>query len=169
MDYGQKGQSKDTDPAFFTAGVGNIPAEQNTFEAENNLDLTNQADTWAPERNHQTIGSRAMNLSRQSESHITREELEERFRDVIDLAPPPTPAPEVEGAAQPVTTTFSVTDIRTEGDHINSAAIREVDSTLLKLSQTGNISDFYATIRGDDNHPGMVRANLKNSFNREVK
>ena len=169
MDYGQKMQSNDTEQAFFTTGVGNIPAEQNTFESENNLDLTNQADTWAPERDHQIIGNRVANLSSRGETHISREQLEERFRDVIDLAPPPVPTIELPTHSESNVSTSDVAEIRTEGDHINRGAIRVIDAAMFKLNQTGNISDFYTTIRGGEGTPGLVRANLKNSFNREVK
>ena len=59
MDYGQK-QSTDGSQAFFTAGVGNLAAEKNTYEAENNLDLTNDATSWAPEHDLRNIGNRAI-------------------------------------------------------------------------------------------------------------
>ena len=46
MDYTSKGQTVYEPKDFFTPGVGDIPVNQNTFEAENNLDLTNNQTSW---------------------------------------------------------------------------------------------------------------------------
>jgi hypothetical protein len=63
---------------------------------------------------------------------------------------------------------FDETVIKTEGDHVSHATLIEINKTIAKLDHTGNAADFYAAIRGDDTHPGMVRNNLKNSFGRDV-
>ena len=67
MDYSQKGQLANEPSSFFTPGVGNIPANQNTYEEENNLDLTNDQTPWnvdkASSENIRAIGNRAISSS----------------------------------------------------------------------------------------------------------
>ena len=155
--------------AFFTAGVGNIPADQNSFESENNLDLTNNSTSWAPEHDMRSIGNKAI-LSpeiptSQPETNTPIDNPKDTLQETIDVLAPPTSE-----LSQPTTgsTAFDSKLIRTDGDHISKKAISEVDHVISKFTQAGDAADLYATIRGDDTHPGMVRDNLKNSFNREV-
>ena len=162
MDYSQKGQPLKTDQGFFTPGVGNTPENQNIFEPEDNLNLNN----WSLERDHRNIGSKVIgspeNLGKDRElpdipqEKVAQEELGEIAAELV----PPEITPSVPA--------FNPNLIRTEGDRINGATLSEIDHVESKLKQTGNAADFYATIRGDDNNPGMMRGNLKNSFNREV-
>ena len=53
--------------------------------------------------------------------------------------------------------------IRTEGDHIAKSAIKEIQHAEDKLSQTGDISNFYVEVRQE-----MMPANLDNSYNRKL-
>lgn len=47
MDYGHVSQSSSSSSSdFFTAGAGTNEVDQNTFESENNLDLTNNITSW---------------------------------------------------------------------------------------------------------------------------
>lgn len=168
MDYGQTKNSQNNQ-AFFTAGVGNLPEDQNSFEAENNLNLSNDAASWLPERDTRTIGSKAIFST--AEVPITAE-LVEKTPDLgtPDLAPPPdmSMAPAVPTLEEIKPIQFDAHAIKTEGDHISGRAISEIHRTIDALEKTGNTADFYAAIRGDENNPGMVRNNLKNSYGREV-
>ena len=169
MDYNQKGQLTNEPNSFFTSGVGNIPADQNIYEKENNLDLTNNQAPWntnvIPPENIRAIGNRAISSSEGFiESRVENQPPEEKTESVttIDTFAPSTLNDTIEKIS------FNASLIRTDGDRINKSAISEVDDVVSKLAQTGNTADFYATVRGDEKHPGMVRANLKNSYNREV-
>ena len=170
MDYGQTKQP--IDPQFFTAGVGDLPASQNTYEAENNLDLTNEATSWAT-RDLRGIGNKAI-FSAEDPSDATETinqeaitvDSKESLPEIIDVVAPPTANLESDPAAKIIP--FDPKLIRTDGDRISSGTVSEVNHVISKLTQTGKASDFYATIRGDETHPGMVRENLKNSYNREV-
>lgn len=168
MDYGQK-QSTDGSQAFFTAGVGNLAAEKNTYEAENNLDLTNDTTSWAPERDLRNIGNKAIFSPEeiQNPEEKTGTKNPANPGEMIEMvAPPGVDLTEKIDTKNPIA--FDPKLIRTDGDHINRRTISEVNHTIAEFNQTGNAADFYAAIRGDDNNPGMVRNNLKNSYNREV-
>ena len=187
MDYGQTKKPSDSQ-SFFTAGVGDLPEEQNTFESENNLNLDNSGASWAPSRDPRNIGSRAIFSapepvpSLENEKNVSAEPgmtLVEKpdLPTDIELAPPemnglpemPNFTPAAAPTLDPVKEVpFDETAIKTEGDHVNHATLTEIDKTIAKLDHTGNAADFYAAIRGDDTHPGMVRNNLKNSFGRDV-
>ena len=187
MDYGQTKKSSDSQ-SFFTAGVGDLPEDQNSFEAENNLNLDNTGASWAPTRDPRSIGSRAIfsapepvpSLENESvvsaEPGMTLVEKPDLPTD-IELAPPemnglpemPNFTPAATPTLEPVKEVpFDETAIKTEGDHVSHATLIEINKTIAKLDNTGNAADFYAAIRGDDTHPGMVRNNLKNSFGRDV-
>lgn len=64
MDYGQTGQAEQPQ-AFFTAGAGTNDVNVNTFGAENNLDLSNEAASWASpvETTRQGIGAGALGVT----------------------------------------------------------------------------------------------------------
>ena len=169
MDYSQKGQLTNEPGSFFTPGVGNIPANQNTYEKENNLDLTNDQTPWnvdkASSENIRAIGNRAISSSENiTDSRAESQPLEEIIESVApqDMVTPPVSENIIEKIS------YDASLIRTDGDRINKSAISEVSSVISEFNQTGNTANFYATVRGDDEHPGMVRANLKNSYNREV-
>jgi hypothetical protein len=91
--------------------------------------------------------------------------MEEELKKAAVLLQPQAPAPDAMPNVIPV---FDPKLIRTEGDKISRATLVEVEKTEAKFYQTGDTAEFYASIRGDENNPGMVRNNLKNSFNREV-
>ncbi|MBO4276662.1 hypothetical protein J5868_03110 [Candidatus Saccharibacteria bacterium] len=169
MDYSQKGQLANEPSSFFTPGVGNIPANQNTYEEENNLDLTNDQTPWnvdkASSENIRAIGNRAISSSENiAESRAESQPLGEMIESVVPQDMVTSPASE--NIIEKIS--YDASLIRTDGDRINKSAISEVSSVISEFNQTGSTANFYATVRGDDEHPGMVRANLKNSYNREV-
>ena len=189
MDFGHNGQdpirhASASEQPFFTAGQGNDMPERNDFEPENNLDLSNKASTWGI-TNYQS-DAQAMNLfSTQEAIHSSKEEtitvsqeatLQNNTENTLERAPkmPPSLPDFVLDAPGPIDTfesnniNFSEHSIRTEGDHLNKAAVKEVETVIATLDSTGNVADFYSAIRGDAKHPGMMQTNLKNSFNREV-
>lgn len=167
MDYGQTKKSQN-DQGFFTAGVGNLPEDQNTFEAENNLNLSNDMASWSPERDTRSFGNRV--ISSTTEAPLDAELIpKEGPLEAPDLTPPPMmgdPVPAALEGIKPLP--FDERAIRTEGDHISSRTLAEIHRTINVLNETGNIADFYSAIRGDENNAGMVRNNLKNSYGREV-
>ena len=163
MDYSQKGQTNSQ--AFFTAGVGDTPVEQNnTGESLN-------TSSWSPDfelpDNSREIGGRAIQLSKERAEieAASKQLMEEELKKAAVLLQPQAPAPEAMPNVIPV---FDPKMIRTEGDKISRETLVEVGKTEAKFYQTGDTAEFYASIRGDENNPGMVRNNLKNSFNREV-
>lgn len=187
MDYGQTKKPSDSQ-SFFTAGVGELPEDQNSFEAENNLNLDNTGASWAPTRDPRNIGSRAIFSAPEPVPSLDNQEIvsvepemtlveKPNLPTDVELAPPevgglpemPNFTPEGALALNPVKEVpFNEKVIKTEGDHVSHATLAEIEKTISKLNHTGNVADFYAAIRGDDAHPGMVRNNLKNSFGRDV-
>lgn len=171
MDYTRKGQSVYEPKDFFTSGVGDIPANQNTFESENNLDLTNNQTSWDQgeiRQNVRSIGNTAISTPEVLKSG-EQDYLEYQPHEMVEVIAPPNMEPSdaiIKDAISAVH--FDPKLIRTDGDRIGKTALTEVDNVIQGLNQTGDAADFYATVRGDNNHPGMVRANLKNSYNREV-
>ena len=174
MDYGHKGQSDYTQP-FFTAGVGVESPFQNTTEPENNLDLTNQ-HSWSEDQSFQSIGNKAITLPNDipdnSEQLSNQEVLSPSvpINETVNASLPPgmimNNAPEASDFS-PVES-YDSKIIRTKGEHLTKDTVAEIDHQITKLKQTGNVSDFYTSIRGNQNTPGMMRQNLKNSYNREV-
>ncbi len=155
---------------FFTAGVGNLPENQNSFEAENNLDLSSPDNaSWLPNRDPRNLGNRAIFSSNNEILTPSIEEIQEEVEQTpAELTPPPMfPTEEIitEPAPEPQ---FDASVIKTKGDRVSHATLAEIDRTISKLNKTGDINSFYVAIRGDENTPGMVRNNLKNSFGRDV-
>lgn len=156
---------------FFTAGVGVVSEDQNTFEAENNLDLSSAGTaSWMPDRDPRSLGNKAIFSTNTEIPTPSLEEEPKTEQKPEDLTPPPmfpTPDMATVPAPEPVPE-FDSKAIRTEGDHVNHAALVEIERIVSKLNKTGDVASFYAAVRGDENTPGMVRDNLKNSFGREV-
>lgn len=63
---------------------------------------------------------------------------------------------------------YNPVNIKTSGDKLEKSTIPEVDNVIAELSQTGNLNSFYDEIRGSDQKPGMMEANLKNSYGRKL-
>ena len=173
MDYGQASQNTQgiglsgADQIFFTSGAGTNDDGRNTFESENNLDLTNAASSWGdvstrPE-NHRSIGNAAIFSPNSQSTQIDSNENLQNLGEIMDVDPllPPT----AQSSAQdwnPNIVRFDSKAILTEGDHVSKSTLREVDLATAKLGQDGNIADFYSEIRD------MMEANLDNSYNRKL-
>ena len=71
---------------------------------------------------------------------------------ITDLEPP-------SPVQMPISATINRATIHTENDHLTDAAIREVDSAIERLSQTGDLATFYEEARD------LTEANLGNSYN----
>ena len=195
MDFGHNGKDASrrdsaSEQPFFTAGQGNIVPERNDFEPENNIDLSNTETTWeitdstpvpkaifspnTPESSSNTSESVLGHLETQAKPQdaISRPEQETISEETLKM-PPSLPdfisdAPGSLDTFESKNVNFSEHSIRTEGDRLSKAALKEVESTISAFESTGNVADFYSAIRGDAKHPGMMQANLKNSFGREV-
>lgn len=183
MDYGQhksdsrvagifSGTNQYQEPAenpYFTAGVGNQPADQNDYEKENNLDEENwqrsleisaPVDLPSPEQ----IKDKQEN---KSPTPISSEQLREttkapEFGEIISISP------NTSNSATAATRKYNPTSIRTTGDRLEKSAITEVDNAFNELDQTRDLNNFYNEIRGTDEVPGMYEVNLGNSYNRKI-
>lgn len=63
---------------------------------------------------------------------------------------------------------YNAANIKTTGDKLEKSTIPEIDNLIDELNQTGDLNNFYDEIRGTDEKPGMMEANLHNSFNRKL-
>ena len=168
MDNGQPTQIPDS-PEMFTAGVGTKNTEDNSFEADKNLNL----DNWAPERNLGAIGEKTIssnnlpsseaaplplptgNYSLPSEAYNpTPESLAPT--SAISQTPPelgqitpmePTP---VDGST-PKSDSTAITDdspvIYTwkqamAGDRLSNSYIKTFEASISKLESSGDIAAF---------------------------
>ena len=183
MDNGQHGtvikptSDIERDAAFFTAGVGNTPAEDNTYKSEDNLDEEN----WK-----QALDiSKPVGIPNPTEAAKLPESPEPGPKNTSE---PPVKTPKIpdfpnfkppednESKLGEITTiensinlpevkkssSYNPDSIKTTGDKLETSSITEVDNAITELNQTGNLSNFYEEIRS------MTEANLNNSFNRKL-
>ena len=172
MDY--QDAKKSQEQAFFTAGAGSTSFADNTFDSENNLDLTTKgAASWSPEspEQRQELVANKTGTMHEDVANILTDKIDTsgKLGETIDVDLPPTMQALPADPAPSTLPVFNEGLIRTDGDHIDKKALPEINSAIEKLNQTGNTADFYTTIRGDKDHPGMLGSNLKNSYNRELK
>ena len=184
MDYGQhksdskvvgifSGVNQYQEPAenpYFTAGVGNQPADQNDYEKENNLDeenwqrsleISTPVDLPSPEQ----INKReAYESPAPIASEVSREAPKKpEFGEIIPINPNiPKPAAEV------ATGKHNHANIRVIGDHLEKSAITEIENAFSELDQTRNLSPFYDEIRGTGGEEGMSDALLDNTYKRKI-
>jgi hypothetical protein len=168
MDYSQKGQTGDVID-FFTAGVGNVPADQNTYQSENNLDLTNNQTSWDMNKemqpsveNTRNIGNRAILSSEkaaQTEMIHDNQLLDELVESVVSHDVPVAPTTIPDEMIEKIS--FDASLIKTDGDHIDPRAIKEADHVISILGETRDACSFEEAIRGEN---GMVRKNVTNSY-----
>ena len=181
MDYGQPTQPNGSaqEPEFFTSGAGTNSENENTFEAENNLDLTNNQVSWGTTeaRDPRNLGGSAIASAEKltpattpetpkfpeapqipTESYNSTPELGQ----VVPAMPPGYTAPPTATSEQtPPTQPFDESALKTT-DKLDLRAVKIVDDAIAKLNQDGDIASFYDTARG------MMETNLANSYNRKL-
>ena len=186
MDNGQHGiVIKPTNGAgqytdFFTAGVGNTPAEDNNYKPEDNLDeenwqkaldISKPLDMPSPTK----IANIPETKELGKESSVASETESQRSAGVPEL-PNFKPLEGSEPQLGQIATieksidlpevkknsSYNPDSIKTTGDKLETSSIAEVDNAITELGQTGNLSNFYEEIRS------MTEVNLNNSFNRKL-
>ena len=189
MDNGQRGITikpsdgfKKPDEGFFTPGVGNIPAEDNTYKPEDNLDeenwqkaldISKPVDLPSPT---EATGNSDITEAKESEKPPIIPETDPKHpTDIPKLPNFNLPKEEDPKLGQIATlensinlpevkksSSYNPDSIKTTGDKLETSSITEVDNAIAELSQTGNLSNFYEEIRN------MTETNLDNSFNRKL-
>ena len=154
MDNGQQTRANE---AYFTAGVGNIPANQNPEDIPNlNIDQS----VWSPERNLKEVGSNIISLAEERQGLDPNQSQDQTSPDmgkIIPLEPATSKRTPSEVAAD-----INPSAVYTEGDHIAKSALIEVRRAESEFFQTGNASSFY------DNTRNLMEANLDNSWGRKL-
>lgn len=181
------GHSKgNTENPYFTAGAGNILPEvnddlENSIDKEEwqrSLEISTPAGMPTPEQiaNTEIASTEDAGLytaenptsndstSTPQESKIIK--MPENPYELGQIAPadpisPKNPTPEAPRK-------YNVANIKTTGDKLEKSTIPEVDNVISELNQTGNIKNFYDEVRGTNEKPGMMEANLRNSYHREL-
>ena len=103
-------------------------------------------------------GSRENNLPEREAPSVPE------YGEIIDLNLPPNSTREDSSNMDPakvIEASFDRTAIKT-GDKINPDALKEINKATSRLDQTGNIADFYDTIRD------AMEVNLDNSYGRKL-
>lgn len=161
MDYGHANPQgavplSPEEQAFFTPGVGNIPASENDPNQIN--DINTSQDPWAynPEHDNAAIGNKVISNPETFGSSNIQPNV-----DYGTIVPIGQPAPTI-SAQENAATIYDQTAIRTEGDHLGKNAIVEIRKVENKLSRDGDLNSYYNEIRK------MTSVNLKNSYNREL-
>ena len=166
MDYkNQSGDINIPEQDFFTAGVGNASPSDNSFEVENNLNLSNDFAAWdagPSERTNRAIGNQAIASSGDfAENDSFQPNSANQMGEIVEISPLPPESPQTGPRLA-----FDNKQFRTKGDHLNKGAIVEIDKAKRKFEQTGNAADFYDEVRNVED--GMMSSNLKNSYDRKV-
>lgn len=165
MDYGQSRQNNQQPTApqdFFTVGAGTNNPDVNSFESENNLDIS--SGEWGNPTGHdaQNIGKSALLGGHQTEKYGVAGE---------DAAPKSTPFEFMPGAPEPPITspsqsinaqddqeaTINFSHLKTS-EALSPLGVQEVVKAINQLNKDDKIADFYDTARQ------MMTANLKNSY-----
>ena len=165
------------DASFFTAGVGDTPAEDNNYKPEDNLDeenwqkalnISKPVNIPSPTNITETVGDLE---TKTGEATPTPERLPNTAK-LPNLNPPENKEPKL-GEIATIENSISLPEakkqpgynpdsIKTTGDKLEKSSITEVDNAITELNQTGNLSNFYEEIRN------MTETNLNNSFNRKL-
>lgn len=157
MDYGHTSHN----------GAGTNSADTDNFGAENNQDRASkdilQANPLA-DRDLRNMGGSAIDSaeasSRQEESAPSPE-----LGKIINLAMPPgakqdNPSKTAK-KADIIEFSLNYNVIKTK-EHLEEAAIKEIDNSITRLKQTGNVADFYDAARN------AMEANVDNSYERKL-
>ena len=139
---GQAGNAT-SNGAFLTAGAGVDSTDENSFEAENNLNLTNSPWGSTPERDNRSIGSSVLSVPGDRAPQAAPDE-SNRFNENVELSMPPgveiETIVEKKEANQP--TNISRSDLLAS-DKLSSKGIELIKGEERKLSQDGDIANFY--------------------------
>lgn len=171
MDYGQinnLGLQGSSEQPFFTAGAGTISTEVNSFEAENNLDTSNNSALWetttGSATNTHEIGNRALNSFGMSPVPS-----EAPMGEVVSLSMPPSveTSSSVQSQESVIVTQeasvlpLTLAEVKTES-HLNKAGIYRVENGMNKLKKDGDAAGFYEDMRK------LREDNLDASFGRKI-
>ena len=157
MDYGRTSQINNNGDFFAANPNASLEASQG--------DRTNELLNSAAERDQRNIGGKVMGGSH--ENDMSKDENTSNIPEygkIINLNLPPNADMDEISKADPakiIEASFDRTAIKT-GDIISPDAIKEMDKATNKLNQTGDIADFYDTIRD------AMEVNLDNSYNRKL-
>lgn len=130
--------------AFFTAGAGVDSTDENSFEAENNLDSTNPSWGGTLERDNRSIGSSVLSVPGDTDPQATPNGNGfGKLNENVELSMPPgveieTIVEKKETYQQPV---INIKDFFT-GDKLNSKGIEKIKNEERKLGQDGDIANF---------------------------
>lgn len=173
MNNGQT-SPQDNVPNFFTSGAGTNSVNENNFESENNLDLTNTTTDWnlpTPDRDQRKIGNQAiasaesLNLSNETDSPPSVENIAEKINALTGNKAETNQValnPAITQVETPLTPPqFEKSHIKTD-DRLSDTAVAAIDQAKTKLDQDGDIASFYDTARN------MMEVNLENSYNRKL-
>ena len=162
MNYGHA--DSQAGDAFFASDANILSKNANNFEAENNVNLSNDTPSWgsSPERDHRNIGNKAIGSRGEEYPNSDGFSSEPQLGKIID----PNMPPDIEGKAKEdpskiIEASFDRTVIKTD-DRLSSGAVKEIDAAITKLDQNGNISDFYDAVRD------AMEINLDNSYGRKL-
>lgn len=173
MDNGQQRQFSASQPVddFFTTGAGTNKNNENSFEAENNLDLnSNGAANWGetPERDMGKVGGNVIAFSGERFSPASESEKTELGK-IINLEMPPghqeeteepntdpIKAPEVTSDGTPADIAAELKAFRAENDHISAKALAVTEGTI-KEFEDGKITPAEL----DDKRWELTRTYLK--------
>lgn len=185
MDYGQPSKMDNRQP-FFTAGAGTNQVEDNTFEAENNLNSNNFNSNNAlvdrdANRNARDIGNIAINSPELPKSISERMmpdggELP-KMGEVFEAGLPPD-VDDTENNTGETTEILQLDEMKQQkqgdagldesswfdeskiktGDSLSADGIKEMQKVINKLEQDGNVADFYEAGRE------MMEVNIERSY-----
>ena len=148
---------------LFTADAGADSVNANSFEAKNNLDLTNTDISW--QRNPQEIGNKIINFPGNNLENPKSHHNQENFA-IIEPTMPPGASDGID-KSQPnkdkiIEASFNRTSIKTTGDGLDAEGIKELEKVAdKKLYKEDDAAGYVDAIRGED---GMAVVNLENSY-----
>lgn len=175
MDQGQPKKQSGTGSyqPFFTAGAGTNSENLNSFESENNLDLSNQAADWqlSRENNPRELGNKVIDASDQIgntdiNTAETPDQPGEESKEVAlnpRLMPPDSNLDQTSTSDNATDIDLLIDDVKIKTtEMLNKESVRFIDSEIGQLSKDGNIESFYDKMRN------KMEENLENSYGRKL-
>ena len=157
MDYGQPKKINDNSDFF---------AAKTNFLSETIKDNPNETSSWNnnPERDPRPIGDSAINSLHKSDKQDEQIPTNTKLGEIIEVGLPPNASPDNIDSADPakvIEASFNRTAFKTS-DKLDPNGVKEIDRSIAKLEQTGDVADFYDTARE------AMEANIDNSFSRKL-